>query len=93
MDQIANVSIQQLADYTAMVTFAQIDPEADTSGYASILNVFEQPEAAMSLTDWDKAYLDGLYSAERTRKNMRAGRSEIVSSIRRAHGSLRGEED
>jgi hypothetical protein len=93
VDQIANVSIQQLADYTAMVTFAQIDPEADTSGYASILNVFEQPQAAMSLTDWDKAYLDGLYSAERTRKNMRAGRSEIVSSIRRAHGSLRGEED
>ncbi|MGH6978983.1 MAG: hypothetical protein ACRED4_06805 [Brevundimonas sp.] len=93
VDQIADVSIQQLADYAAMVTFAQIDPEADTSGYASILNVFDQPQAAMSLTDWDKAYLDGLYSAERTQKNMRAGRSEIVSSIHRAHEALQGQED
>jgi hypothetical protein len=76
-----------------MVTFAQIDPEADTSGYASILNVFDQPEAATSLTDWDKAYLDGLYAAQRTQKGVRAGRSEIVSSIHRAHENLQAQED
>src|SRR5690606_30477746 len=43
IDQVTQVSGQQLADYVAMVTLAQIDPEADTSGYASVLNVFADP--------------------------------------------------
>ncbi|WP_332676957.1 hypothetical protein [Brevundimonas sp.] len=88
VNQVDKVSLVQLADYVAMVTLAQIDPEADTRQYASILNVFETPEAAAGLTDWDTAYLQGLYDAERTRKNGRAGRSEIVSSIHRAHEDL-----
>ena len=74
-----------------MVTLAQIDPEADTSRYASILNVFDDPDASAGLTDWDQAYLMGLYDAERTRKNARAGRTEIIDSIRRAHGELADE--
>lgn len=94
IDQISRISGQQLADYVAMVTLAQIDPEADTSGYASILNVFDAPDAAPGLTDWDEAYLRGLYDAERTRKNLRAGRTEIADSIHRAHQELRaGEEE
>ena len=93
IDQITGVSGQQLADYVAMVTLAQIDPEADTSGYASILNVFNDPGAADGLTEWDTAYLRGLYAAERNRKNLRAGRTEIADSIHRAHQELReGEE-
>ena len=56
------------------------------------VNVFETPDAAAGLTDWDTAYLRGLYDAERTRKNGRAGRTEIVSSIRRAHGDLQEQE-
>lgn len=91
VNQTSSVSIQQLADYVAMVTFAQIDPEADTSRYASVLNVFDAPEAADGLTDWDTAYLKGLYDAERTRKNVRAGTSEIRESIRRTHQELRAE--
>ncbi|HEY1073767.1 hypothetical protein [Brevundimonas sp.] len=83
------VSINQLADYIAMVSFAQIDPTADTSRYASILNLFSDPQAASSgLTDWDKAYLNGLYDAQRTQKNLRAGRTEIAASIHRAHDRL-----
>jgi len=94
IDQVGGVSGQQLADYVAMVTLAQIDPEADTSGYASILNVFDDPGAAAGLTDWDHAYLQGLYNAERNRKNLRAGRTEIADSIHRAHDELRaGEEE
>lgn len=90
--QLANVQVQQLADYIAMVTFAQIDPNADTSCYASILNVFEEPDSVTSLTEWDKAYLTGLYKTERTRKNLSSARTEIASSIRRAHERLRAEE-
>lgn len=94
IDQVTQVSGQQLADYVAMVTLAQIDPEADPSGYASILNVFDDPGSAEGLTDWDLAYLQGLYSAERNRRNLRAGRTEIADSIHRAHEELReGEED
>ena len=91
VDQVSGVSALQLADYVAMVSLAQIDPDADTSSYASILNVFEAPQASDSLTDWDLAYLDGLYAAERNHVGERAGRSEIVDSIRRSHEQLRDE--
>lgn len=94
IDQVSGVSGQQLADYVAMVTLAQIDPEADTSRYASILNVFDTPDAPAELTDWDRAYLQGVYDAQRTRRNLRAGRTEIADSIQRAHEDLRaGDED
>ena len=93
VNQVGRVSGQQLADYVAMVTLAQIDPDADTSRYASILNVFDDPETATGLTDWDQAYLQGLYDAERTRKNLRAGRTEIADSIHRAHEELRAGEE
>lgn len=83
----------QLADYIAMVSLAQIDPDADTSAYASILNVFNDPDAADSLTQWDTAYLAGLYDAERTRKVGRASRSEIAASIQSAHQRLNAIDD
>lgn len=89
VNQVDDVSPVQLADYVAMVTLAQIDPEAETRQYASILNVFQEPDAAPSLTDWDQAYLQGLYGAERSRANERAGRTEIVASIHRAHDDLK----
>ena len=94
IDQISGLSGQQLADYVAMVTLAQIDPDADTSRYASILNVFEAPASADGLTEWDKAYLRGLYDAERNRKNLHASRMEIADSIHQAHRQARaGEAD
>ena len=88
-----DVTILQLADFIAMVTLAQIDPEADTSAYASILNVFEDSGAAVSLTSWDLAYLEGLYNAEAGAANRRAGRSEVSRSIGRAHTRLQAAED
>lgn len=93
VDQIADVSLTQLADYVAMVALAQIDPTADTSRYFSILNVFEAPDDAQALTDWDKAYLQGLYDAERNRQNRRAGRMEIADSIHRAHREIQDARD
>jgi len=92
INQVDRVSIDQLADYVAMVTLAQIDPEADTSRYASILNVFDRPETASGLTAWDRAYLAGLYGAERNRANLRSNRAEIADSIHRAHRDARAAE-
>lgn len=88
IDKISGISAQQLADYLALITLAQIDPKADTGGYASILNVFDDPAGTTSLTNWDMAYLSGLYDAERTRANLRSGRGEIAASIQRAHARL-----
>lgn len=82
LEQVRGVTIQQLADYLAMVTLAQIDPEADTHGFQSILNVFESPASVGGLTEWDQTYLRGLYRANRTR-NIGSGRPELSDSIRR----------
>jgi hypothetical protein len=89
IDDVSGLTVQQLADYIAMVSLAQIDPDADTSRYATILNVFEDPESAPTLTGWDTAYLEGLYQAERTDQSRAAGRAEIEASIGRAHARAR----
>jgi hypothetical protein len=85
IDKISNVSLTQLGDYIAMVSLAQINPDADTSGYATVLNVFDDPEQTQGLTQWDQAYLQGLYDTQRTRENRNSGRGEVASSIVRAH--------
>lgn len=93
IDQVASVTPQQLADYVSMIVFAQVDPEADTSAYASVLNVFEAPDAAAGLTQWDRAYLEGLYQAQRTQRGPGAARDEIAASIHRAHTRLSSVEE
>lgn len=94
IEKAAGVNSEQLADYIAMVTFAQINPQAETSSYASILNLFGDPDMREAgLTDWDQTYLDGLYAAQRTRSNVRAGKSEIMSSIAREHRNLRNNQE
>lgn len=93
VDDVSHLSIQQLADYIALVSLAQIDPDADTSGYASILNVFDDPAVAEGLTDWDLAYLEGLYQSERSDANRRANRTEVAASIRRAHQRIQQARD
>lgn len=88
VDKTKNISVEQLADYIAFVALAQVDPEADTSGYATILNVFDDPGQTQNLTNWDRAYLQGLYNTIRRRQNFSAQRTEVVDSILRVHDSL-----
>jgi len=64
IDQAEGLSFNQLADYVAMVTFAQVDPDAEILGFPTILNVFDNPTIAFGLTDWDKDYLGALYGSE-----------------------------
>ena len=92
VDKTKDVSLEQLADYIAFITLAQVDPEADTSGYATILNVFDDPAQTRSLTNWDRAYLQGLYNTIRRRQNIGAQRTEVVDSIVRAHHRLKSAE-
>lgn len=58
------LDLRQIADYSAMVAFSQVDPDADTEDYDSILSLFRRPQTTPHITDWDMAYLKALYSAE-----------------------------
>lgn len=53
---------QQIADYLAVVSLAQIDPETDPAAFDSILNLFTNPAAYSGLTDWDRSYIRALYA-------------------------------
>ncbi len=60
--RLRNLSATALADYLTMVSLAPINPNASVAGSNSILNLFSSSGAA-ELTDWDKAYLRGLYAS------------------------------
>lgn len=88
--RMAKINFNALADYLAMVSLAQLDPEADASGLPSILNLFAARDAAgptmASMTDWDLAYLRGLYSVERVSGSAKRQQSDIADSIAKELG-------
>jgi hypothetical protein len=59
--KLVGTTWEQLGDYLAVVSLAQIDPEADLSDFDSILNLFDNPRAYAGLTDWDRSYVRALY--------------------------------
>jgi hypothetical protein len=58
---------QQLGDYLAVVSLAQIDPKTNPSAFDSILNLFSNPAAYSGLTDWDRSYIRALYEFDQER--------------------------
>lgn len=68
--KMEGTTFQQVGDYVAMVALAQIDPDADTSSFNTVMNVFNNQTA--SLTDWDQAYLRSLYGAYLNERNTNA---------------------
>lgn len=63
MDQ---VHLEALGDYIAMVALARLDPDMDTSGAPTILNLFAGDGAPPTeISEFDLAYLNALYSAPR----------------------------
>ena len=58
---------QQIADYLAVVSLAQIDPKTNPSEFDSILNLFTNPAAYSGLTDWDLSFLRALYAFNQER--------------------------
>ncbi len=78
VDDITGISFEQLSDYVAMVTLAQVDPQGSTTGFTSILGVFEDPTVTASLSDWDWAYLRALYSSRSMRRNPGALTNDVA---------------
>jgi hypothetical protein len=83
-EALEHASFAQVTDYIAMVALAQINAEADTRGANSILNLFDPstppPE---TLTEWDKAFLGGLYGTEQNRANPNANISAVADAMSR----------
>ncbi len=88
VDQLNGATLQQLGDYVAMVAMAQVDPDADTGRFDTILNLFDDPATAPTgLTGWDRAYLEGLYDigSETHRINQRAQVQAVAAAIASAY--------
>jgi len=71
---------QQLADYLAVVSLAQINPDADLAAFDSILNLFSNPNAYSGLTDWDRSYIRALYSYDPEQTPV-VQRNELVTQM------------
>lgn len=64
VDGVASTNLTQLADYLTFIALAQVDPDARTAAYDTILNVFSSPQSVDGLTDWDMSYLSSLYRVQ-----------------------------
>lgn len=91
VDQLGEVTIEQLADYVAFVSLAQVDPDAELGRFESILNLFEPGRGADRLSPWDVAYLEGLYAVRQGYVGRNAQASALSRSILEAY-TARGEE-
>lgn len=83
--RVAGVSAQAWMDYVAMVALAQIDPNAQTTGYDTVLNLFASPSSPPAgLSAWDDAYLKAVYRARRDS----GGNRQITDVARRMDENL-----
>jgi hypothetical protein len=81
--RVADIPADSWFDYVAMISLAQINPNATPSEVPTILNLFtaSAETAPSEMTAWDVAFLDGLYRATREAVNSRQQRSEIQRSM------------
>ncbi len=82
IDQVAGVDLGALADYLAVISLAQIDPELDPGSYDTILSLFAPgANPPLGLTDWDRAFLRGLYAAEQTDEASNARIGNVANTM------------
>jgi hypothetical protein len=91
-DGLGEVDFDQLADYVAFISLAQVDPEADTSEFSTVLNLFDDP-ATPGLTDWDRAYLRGLYTSDDAARGDSAREAAIRREMVRVRDGREGAAD
>lgn len=81
LSKTEGVMLSALMDYAAMVALAQIDPRADYSRQPTVLNLFGDPQGVRGLTDWDRDYLQALYSARNDRATAAAQEAEVSDRL------------
>jgi hypothetical protein len=81
-----SLTLSQLADYVAMVSFTQINLDADVSTAPTILRLFSTSAAAggtpVGLSSWDRGFLKGLYHTDQ------ASRTQHFAIARRAMSDI-----
>lgn len=84
--RIAGMPPAAVADYLAMASLVQLDPNADVAAYPTILNLFSGTASApAAMTAWDEGFLEGLYrGTNRNTASLRQQRAEIARRIERA---------
>jgi hypothetical protein len=84
VERLGGASLVQLADYLTLVALAQVDAEADTAPYPTILNLFADPASAPAgLTDWDRSYLTALYEHDQLRINRNSQVRAVAEAVAR----------
>lgn len=80
--RIAGVSPAAVADYVTMATLVQLDPNADLSSYPTVLNLFSaSAQHPDQMTNWDTAYLAGLYRSRANAATIGQQRADITNRI------------
>ena len=85
--RLSDLTWQQIGDYLAFVSLAQIDPNGVPSAFDSILNLFTNRSAYSGLTDWDQSYLHALYEIDLERLPQ-LQRNQVVNHIVRQERGL-----
>jgi len=80
--KLSGTTWQQIADYLAVVSLAQVSPDANPEAFDSILNLFANPKAYSGLTDWDRSYVHALYEFDQ-RRTPRGQTSDLVDEMAR----------
>ncbi|MDQ3125246.1 MAG: hypothetical protein M3Q74_06525, partial [Pseudomonadota bacterium] len=84
VDRLGGANLVQLADYVALVALSQVDADAVTSAYPTILNLFDDPASApVGLTDWDRSYLTALYEHDQLRINRNSQVRAVAEAVTR----------
>lgn len=87
IEQVSGLNTAQLGDYLTLVTLAQIDPEAGTEPFDTVLNLFDAPNHVAGLTAWDEAYLRALYDSPSRRRSPGAQAAAVAGIMNRALGA------
>jgi hypothetical protein len=94
--KVGKAPFPALSDYVAMVSLAQIDPNADVAEAPSILSLFSDLSADRrpqdGWTEWDQAYLEGLYGAPRFAKSGNLQESAITTGMTKGLSADKPEE-
>lgn len=82
-DRLGGANLRQISDYLTMVALAQVDPQGETEGLDTVLNVFADPTGVDGLTAWDRTYLRALYRAPHERIDADDQVGSIARTVRR----------
>jgi len=93
VNRMEGVSFQQVGDYIGMVALAQIDLDADTGSFDTVLNLFTDPGRVDAMTDWDRAYLASLYGSWLNQRNPNAQTGAVGSLMTRDRRAAQRETD